>query len=376
MNHNDLLIPDYIKNLRPYEPGRSLDAESHARRPTRQISKLSSNENPLGPSPFAIKNMTQGLWELHRYPDMYGIALKKALGELYSLEEKNIVLGNGSEGIMGHIARAIIQVGDEVLTSDCTFIGFTILARSTGAKLVSTPLTSDYRFDVEAMAKKISTKTKIVYIANPNNPTGTYIRKEEFDFLMQKIPAKTLVILDEAYFEFAEHVADYPDSMDYRYDNVVTLRTFSKAYGLGGIRVGYGFGHEWPISNLQKVKAPFEPNLLAQLGAVGAIKDRFHLNRTLRNNKKMYDFTFDFLEENGFQPVESLANFIAFPTVNPAAAAFLYDSLLDHGVIIRPIRSPGMDHFLRVSLGTPKEMQHFVETMNLLMPDYRKQFKN
>lgn len=365
------LVPDYIRNLAVYQAGKPIEELAREKGLTR-ISKLASNENPLGPSPFAIREMTQGLWNLHRYPDMHAFELKKALSELYKLKMQNIVLGNGSEGIMAYIARAFLHPGMEVLTSENTFIGFYIIARSVGAHLKTVALTKDYRFDVDALARNITEKTKIIYIANPNNPTGTYISKKEFDRLMEHVPGHVMVILDEAYFEFAKHSPDYPDSMDYRYDNVITLRTFSKAYGLAGIRVGYGFGHEDLISNLNKVKLPFEPNLIAQLGARGALEDQPHLTRTLENNKIGYDLIFNFLKNHDLNPIPTLTNFITFPTGSGANSDLLFNLLLDKGVIIRPLMANEMPDFVRVSIGTPKENEHFIEAMNEIMPSFKK----
>jgi histidinol-phosphate aminotransferase len=367
------LVPEYIRELQVYQAGKPIDELAREKGLTR-ISKLASNENPLGPSPFAIREMTNGLWELHRYPDMHAYKLKTALSELYNLKRENIILGNGSEGIMAYISRAFISPGDEVLTSENTFIGFYILSRSVGAKLKTVPLTSDYKYDVKAMAENITEKTKVIYIANPNNPTGTYITKTEFDSLMKHVPEHVLVILDEAYFEFAQDKEDYPDSMDYRYDNVITLRTFSKAYGLSGIRVGYGFGNEHLISNLTKVKLPFEPNLIAQLGAVGALKDTPHLERTLKNNTELYDKTFKYLEEKGFNPIPSLTNFITIKTGTEEASNELFNLLLEEGVIIRPLRANEMPDFVRVSIGTPEEMEHFFEAMDKVLPEYDKKY--
>lgn len=367
------LVPEYIRNLKPYQAGKPISEVAREKGLTK-ISKIASNENPLGPSPFAIKEMTQGLWDLHRYPDMHAYELKSALSNIYKLKRENIILGNGSEGIMSYIVRAFIQPGEEVLTSEKTFIGFYILAHSVGANLIKVPLTSDYRFDVEAMAKKITTNTKIIYIANPNNPTGTYITKNEFDYLMKFVPEHVLVILDEAYFEFAKGQLDYPDSMDYRYDNVITLRTFSKAYGLAGIRVGYGFAHEDLITNLHKIKLPFEPNLIAQLGACGALNDSPHLGRTLKNNKKRYDQTMDFLRQQDFSPISSVTNFITFKTGSSEASDWLFENLLNHGVIIRPLKVNEMPEYVRVSLGTKLEMQHFYEAMEKVLPEYRRLF--
>jgi histidinol-phosphate aminotransferase len=367
------LVPSYLKDLKVYQAGKPIDEVAREKGLT-NISKLASNENPLGPSPFAIREMTKGLWDLHRYPDMHAYALKSKLAKMYQLKLENIILGNGSEGIMAYIARAFLQPNDEVLTSENTFIGFYILARSVGAKLKTVPLTSDYRYDVKALAENISEKTKVIYIANPNNPTGTYITKEEFDYLMKFVPDHVLVILDEAYFEFAVPQEDYPDSMDYRYDNVITLRTFSKAYGLSGIRVGYGFGHEDLISYLTKVKLPFEPNLIAQLGAVGALEDQPHLERTLRNNIKRYHELMSYLEKKNFKPIKSITNFVTIKTGSAEASDYLFDKLLNEGLIIRPLKANEMPDFVRISLGTKEEMKHFYEAMDKVLPEYDKKF--
>lgn len=367
------LVPDSIRNLKVYQAGKPIDELAREKGLTK-ISKLASNENPLGPSPFAIREMTKGLWDLHRYPDMHAYALKRALADLYKLKLENIVLGSGSEGIMGYIARTFLSPGLEVLTSEKTFIGFTILARSAGAVITTVPQTADHRYDVEAMAKAITEKTKVIYIANPNNPTGTYITKTEFDHLMSHVPGHVLVLLDEAYFEFARNQEDYPDSMTYRYDNVITLRTFSKAYGLSGVRVGYGFGHEDLMSNLNKAKLPFEPNLIAQLGAVGALEDVPHLERTLLNNTIQYVRTFEFLKKHGFSPVASVTNFITVPMGSSQASDALYNLLLDEGVIIRPLKANEMPDYVRVSLGTHAEMDHFFSAMEKILPAFQKEF--
>jgi len=372
-DHFHSLVPEYVRNLQIYQAGKPIE-ELTRERGLSKISKLASNENPLGPSPFAIQKMTNALWDVHRYPDMNAYALKSAIAKLYKLKKENIILGNGSEGIMGYIARAFVQPGHEILTSQNTFIGFYIIARSVGAHLKTVPLTIDYRFDVEAIAKSITSKTKIIYICNPNNPTGTYITKKEFDHLMEHVPSHVLVILDEAYFEFAMETEDYPNSMDYRYDNVITLRTFSKAYGLSGIRIGYGFGHEDLISNLTKVKLPFEPGTIAQMGALGALFDKPHLRRTIGNNQRRYHETFDFLTKHQFNPIKSVTNFIAFKTGSEEASRFMFDRLLDHGVIIRQLKANEMPEFVRVSLGTKSEMRHYFRAMEDILPEYNKRF--
>lgn len=367
------LVPDYIENLEVYQAGKPIDELAREKGLTK-ISKLASNENPLGPSPFAIREMTNALWDVHRYPDMFAHQLKNSLCELYNLKPQNIILGNGSEGIMGYICRAFLQPDEEVVTSENTFIGFLILAKSVGAKLIQVPRRPDYKYDVEAMAKKITPNTKIVYIANPDNPTGTYITKKEFDYLMGHVPSHTIVILDEAYFEFAQGQWDYPDSMTYRYDNVLTLRTFSKAYGISGVRCGYGFGHDYLIGNLHKVKLPFEPSLIAQKGAFGALKDYPHLVRTLDNNKACYLELLDYLTLQGFNPIPSVTNFVTFRTGSEEASLFLFNELLNFGVIIRPLRANLMPDHVRISIGTKEEMAHFYQAMEIVLPKYIAKF--
>lgn len=367
------LIPEYLDKLQVYQAGKPIEEVAREKGLTK-ISKLASNENPLGPSPFAIREMTNALWDVHRYPDMHALDLKNKLCELYNVKLENIVLGNGSEGIMAYIARAFIQPDEEVLTSEKTFIGFHILATAAGAKVVTVPRTEDMRYDVKALAKAVNDNTKVLYIANPDNPTGTYITEAEFDYLMQYVPKHTIVILDEAYFEFAQSTWDYPDSMKYRYDNVITLRTFSKAYGISGVRVGYGFAHADFISALHKVKLPFEPSLIAQKGAVGALSDFPHLERTIRNNTKRYYETLKFLDKKGFNPVQSVTNFICFKTGSIEASDYLYENLLNEGVIIRPLKANKLPQWVRVSIGLKEEMKHFFDAMEKILPEYDKKF--
>lgn len=369
------LIPEYIRKLIPYKSGKPI-SELFREKNLSKVSKLASNENPLGPSPFAIREMTRALWDLHNYPDMHAFELKKSLSNFYKLKPENIILGNGSEGIMSYIVRTFLAPGDEVLTSERTFIGLYILARAVGANLKLVPLNNDYKYDVYQMAKSVSAKTKIIYISNPNNPTGTYIKKDEFDYFMEHVPPRALVILDEAYFEFAKDCHDYPDSMDYRYDNVITLRTFSKAYGLAGIRVGYGLGHEELIGHFHKIKLPFEPNLIAQTGAIGALEDRPHLERTLLNNKQQYQILKNYLLNKGMNPIESVCNFITIKTHSLDSSNYIYEELLNKGVIIRPLISNEMPNFLRISIGTPEEMNHFYQSFDTIFPEIIKRFGN
>ena len=251
------LVPPYIAGLRPYEAGKSIE-EVRRQYGLAHISKLASNENPLGPSPLAREAATRALHALNYYPNG-GLDLRRVLASQYGLKVENVIAGSGSEGIMANIVRAFLCDEDEVLTTEAAFIGFQVLARSRGVLYRTVPYRA-WHYDLEALSAAINEHTKIVYLANPNNPTGTIFTRQEFDAFYRHVPDRVLIILDEAYFEYAKDNPRYPDSMHYRYDNVITLRTFSKIYGLAGIRIGYGFAHEDLIANLLKVKLPFEPS--------------------------------------------------------------------------------------------------------------------
>ncbi|MCY4644925.1 MAG: histidinol-phosphate transaminase [Bacteriovoracales bacterium] len=373
MKHFHRLLPPHIRSLQTYRAGKPAEELAREKNLSR-ISKLASNENPYGSSPLALSAMKAASKNVHRYPDTGAFALKNELATRWNLKQDNIILGDGSEGIMTYITRALLGPGDEVLTSENSFIGFSIMAKSVAADLKTVPMTDDFRFDIKALKKHLTEKTKIIYIANPNNPTGTYISVSEIDDLMSAVPKRCLVILDEAYFEFARSCPDYPDSMDYRHDNVITLRTFSKAYGLAGLRIGYGFAHEDLIDGLMKVKPPFGPNSVAQALAVAAVRDSTHLEKTVRCNLEQRERTFAFLQKIGFYPIPSVTNFIAFKAANPEGEAAMFDDLLELGVIVRPLSSHGMTGFIRVSIGTSEEMDHFISAMEEILPSWRNRF--
>src|SRR5258705_8907052 len=232
------LVPSYIESLSPYVAGRSAEEVQRAYSLGRVV-KLASNENPLGPSPAAVEAVRGVLGKLHLYPDG-GLALRQVLASQFGVKVENVIAGSGSEGIMSGIIRTFLCDEDEVLTTDAAFIGFQVLARSRGVTYRTVPL-KNWGYDLEALSGAITDRTKIIYLANPNNPTGTIFTKHEFDAFYKHVPERVLIILDEAYFEYAQDNPRYPNSMHYRYDNVITLRTFSKIYGLAGFRVGDGF---------------------------------------------------------------------------------------------------------------------------------------
>jgi histidinol-phosphate aminotransferase len=357
------LVPPYIEALRPYEAGRSAEEVQRAYGLSR-VSKLASNENPLGPSPLALEAMARSMSGLNLYPDG-GLELRRVLAEKYETKVENVIAGTGSEGIMSNIIRAFLCDDDEVLTTDAAFLGFQVLAKSRGVAYRTVPY-RDWHYDLTALAGAITERTKIVYLVNPNNPTGTIFSKHDFDAFYRHVPERVLIILDEAYFEYAKDTPRYPDSMHYRYDNVITLRTFSKVYGLAGVRIGYGFAHERLIANLLKVKLPFEPSTLAQAAGIGALADKEFLHKSLELNARGLKFLTKALGEIGLKIIPSEANFVMAVLPSAEHAAQLTSELLPQGIIIRPLASFGLPNCVRISTGTAEDNQRCVEAIQKL----------
>jgi histidinol-phosphate aminotransferase len=357
------LVPPYIEALRPYQAGRSIEEVQRAYGLT-HVSKLASNENPLGTSPLAIEAMTRCMSGLNYYPNS-GLDLRHVLAEKFETKIDNVIAGSGSESIISNIIRTFLGDEDEVLTTDAAFIGFQVLAKSRGTPYRTVPY-RDWHYDLTALANAITERTKIVYLANPNNPTGTIFSKHEFDEFYRHVSERVLIILDEAYFEYAKDTPRYPDSMHYRYDNVITLRTFSKVYGLAGMRIGYGFAHERLIGNLLKVKLPFEPSTLAQAAGIGALSDREFLHKSLELNAHGMKFLTTTLRGLGLTVVPSEANFVMIVLPSAGHAARLTEQLLTQGIIIRPLASFGLPNCVRISTGTAEDNERCVEAIQKL----------
>jgi histidinol-phosphate aminotransferase len=354
------LVPPYIASLRPYEAGRSAD-EIERVYGVKHAVKLASNENPLGPSPLALEALLHCTSRLSLYPDG-GLELRQVLAREYDVKVENVIAGSGSEGIMSNIIRAFLCDEDEVLTTEAAFIGFQVLAKSRGVKYRTVPY-KDWHYDLPALASQINENTKIIYLANPNNPTGTIFTRHEFDEFYRHVPERVLIILDEAYFEYAKDNPRYPDSMHYRYDNVITLRTFSKIYGLAGVRIGYGFAHEDLISNLLKVKLPFEPSTLAQAAGIGALADKAFLHRSLELNARGLRLLTDSLREIGMTVVPSEANFVMLVFADAEQASRVVEELLTQGVIVRPLNAFGLPNCIRISTGTDEDNERCLAAM-------------
>ena len=347
------LVPAYIKKLKKYKPGKSIQ-EAELNNDGIKYIKLSSNENPHGSSPLAIKAIEKTYKDLNRYPDASGYQLRSKLAKKFKVKIENVTIGSGSEGIMSTIMRTFLLDDDEIIGTEGSFVGFRVLANASGRKIIWVPMRKR-KYDLHEMAKRITDNTKIIYIANPDNPMGTYVTKSDFDAFYNHVPDRVLIILDEAYYEYAKHQSDYPDSMLYRYDNVITLRTFSKAYGLGGLRLGYGLAHKDLIENLNKVKAPFEPSMPAQAAGIAALDDNDFLERTVLENQIEREHLLNEFKSLNIKFIVSYTNFITTIWDNSDDADVIVNKLLNKGIIVRKLSSFGWQNCIRISIGTSEE---------------------
>jgi histidinol-phosphate aminotransferase len=363
-----LLIPRHIRELQPYVAGKTLQEVIRDYNPSR-ISKLASNENRLGASPLAIEAAKASFTSIMNYPDPTAGELRDRIASKLNVKRENVIAASGSEGVMSLVMRAFFHDHEEALTAAATFIGFVVLVNARGVRLRSVPLTHDYRFDLPALADAITPETKIIYLANPNNPTGTYFSRAEFEAFMTRVPSHVLVLLDEAYVEYTEGIDDFPDSLQYRLDNVITLRTFSKAYGLAGLRVGYGVGQEDLIANLIKVKLPFEPSSPAQAAALAAIDDEEFLAESLEIVRAGKQRLYDFLDHNSIRYVKSVANSVMIIFDTEQLAIDYTEMMLRNGVVLRRLPAFGLPNCVRITIGLPDEMNHFEESHLVVIGD-------
>lgn len=347
----------HLQNLRKYSPGKPIE-ELRRELGVERISKLASNENPIGPSPMALAAVCASLDDVHRYPDAAQYELKNAICDVFGASPENVVVGNGSDELIHYLGIAFLSPGDEVVLGDPSFVQYTAAAVLNQANIIRVPLDSLEHMDLESMAAACSERTKLVWIANPNNPTGTIVMREEFECFLDSLPPTVTVILDEAYFDFARHEA-IPDSLELvkAGRNVIGLRTLSKSYGLAGLRIGFAFLSAETSDVLDRMREPFNVNLLAQRAATAALYDREHLERTLLHNKKSLDRISRAVTACGGKPTQSFANFVwaEFPFETKP----LFDALLAQGVIVRTGDVFGRPTCLRISAGTDAEMEHF-----------------
>lgn len=360
------LVPVNVRDLSPYVAGKTIAEVEKEYKPP-QISKLASNENRLGCSPNVKHEVVKAMQEIQDYPDPISRQLRKVLAEQNNVRPENILIAAGSESVIANLCRTFFLNHEEAITADATFVGFFVQANIRGVSINKVPVTDNYRFDLDAMADCVSDRTKMIYIANPNNPTGTYITDSEFERFMRKVPSDVLVVMDEAYYEYAKEVADYPHSLDYDHNNVITLRTFSKAYGLAGFRIGYAIASEEIISEMIKTKLTFEPTTPAQAAALAALGDQQFLKKTKDMVEEGKNRLYQFFEKYNVNYVPSISNSVMMILPDEQQAIDFTQAMLEEGVILRRINAFGLPNCVRITIGRKKEMKHFEHSFEKVM---------
>jgi histidinol-phosphate aminotransferase len=322
--------------------------------------RLASNENPLGPSMKAIQAASGALRFAHHYPDTHQKQLKQTIANHLLVHPQQITLGNGSENLLELMVKSYLQKGDAAVISQFAFITITRLIKRYGARIIEVPVKA-WVPDIEKMIQAIDETTRIVFLVNPNNPTGTYTNAEDFQRLMQAVPSNVLVVVDEAYLEYVS-VDDYPSTLSYLadYSNLIVIRTFSKAYGLAGLRLGYAISSREIATQLDSVRLPYHVNAMAEKAGCEALLDAAHIQQTFLANQAGMRQMEKGLQDLGFSYIPSIANFI---TIQVGDAASMYTQLLQHGVQVMPLNDYGMPQHIRVTIGTTDAVQYFLQVM-------------
>jgi histidinol-phosphate aminotransferase len=350
-------VPEHVRNLSRYTPGKSLrqaQQESHV-----NCVKMASNENPFGPSPKAVEAMQAVLAESNFYPDNDAIELRQKLAERHNVLPEQIVPTAGSTALLGIIARTLLSPGLNAITSERSFIVYPIATQAAGGQLIQVPMRNN-GFDLNAIAAAVDQHTRIIYISNPNNPTGTLITTKELDRFLDEVPEHVIVILDEAYYDFADYFApgrkvDCSNALDHvnRSPRVVVLRTFSKAHGLAGVRVGYGIGPAELMGYFARMRTTFSISTVAQAAALAALDDEAHVRKTLKNNAEQAERLTAGITELGYSPIPTWTNFLYCELGDDAAA--VAKRLQVEGVIVRPLGPWGAPTAIRITIGTPEQ---------------------
>ena len=351
-----------VLGMEPYNPGKPIE-EVKRELGLIDVIKLASNENPLGPSPLAKQAIINSVEEANLYPDGSGFALRQKLAKKFNVVMDEIILGSGSDEIISMLAQTFISPGDEAVTSEFSFVRYEQAVALMDGVMKFAPM-QNYTYDLIAIAKLVTPKTKLVFIANPNNPTGTMVDKTAVAELMQSIPPEVLVVFDEAYYEYALN-PDYPQTFEYfrQGKNVIILRTFSKIYGLAGFRVGYGFANPELLNLLNKVRPPFNVNRMAQIAALASLDDDAHVNKSRETNRLGKEYIYAECSKLGLGYVPTAANFILIKC--PIDAKQIFNNLLRQGVIVR---QTGAQH-IRVTIGTMPQNERFVIALKKAISD-------
>lgn len=362
---NDLALSG-VQKLRPYEPGKPVE-ELERELGISGIIKLASNENPLGPSAQVVAALNAQISELARYPDGNAFQLKQALAAIHHVDASQITVGNGSNDILELIARAFVGTDNEVLFSEHAFAVYPIVTQAVGATAVVVPA-KDWGHDLKAMAGAVTERTKVIFVANPNNPTGTCLARDELKSFIESVPENVLVVIDEAYFEYAQDLFEGYNSASewlHEFPNLIVTRTFSKAYGLAGLRIGYGVSSAEVSDFLNRVRQPFNVNSMAMAGALAALNDKSHLDNSLRINREglaQYEAAFELM---GLDWIPTAGNFISVDLKRDGRDVF--NQLLREGVITRPVDNYGMPSFLRITIGTSDENTRCIEALGKVL---------
>ena len=355
-----MTIADHIARLRPYVPGKPIE-EVQRELGLTDVIKLASNENPLGPSPHALTALLQAASGIALYPEGSAPALRRAVSEAMQMPEETLVFGNGSDEVLHLLAQTFLQPGDEIIQGDPSFTMYSLYALQMNAVAIKIPL-KNYTHDLEAMADAVTDKTRIIFIANPNNPTGTLVRRAEVDKFLSRIPAHVLVVLDEAYDDYVSD-PEKPDLRPYILEgrNIMVLHTFSKAFGLAGLRVGYGMTRPEIAEVLNRVRSPFNVNLPAQAAAAAAIADTDHVARTVALNAQGRNYFNSEFEKMGLEYVPSEGNFVLVDVSRDSREVF--EALQHKGVIVRAAYGMGLPNHIRVTTGTMEQNERFITAL-------------
>lgn len=353
-------VNEAIKNIAVYQPGKPIE-EVKRELGLKEVIKLASNENPLGVSPKALAAIKEQAYKLNRYPEGACFKLRQRLSKKLNIEANNLLFGNGSDEIIDIIIKTFCRPNEEIITADKTFLEYKIIGQQNSRLARTIPL-NNLCYDLKEIKKKINIKTKIVFIANPNNPTGTYVNKTEIEEFIKGLPEDIIVVLDEAYFEFVE-APDYPASLDLlkKNPNIIILRTFSKIYGLAGLRIGYAIADKEIIRYMEGARQPFNVNSLAQAAAFAALADTGFIKKTLKTIKEGKKYIYKELDKLNSEYTPSETNFILINLKKDGRDVF--QEMLKKGVIIRELKQYDLDDFIRVTIGTMSENKKFIKAL-------------
>lgn len=364
-------VSEEILSLVPYKPGKPI-GETQREFGLKEVVKLASNENPLGPSPKVIQALQRAIGEIHRYPDGAAYDLRRACSRFFGIDEKCIAIGNGSNELIDLLIRLYCLPGDRIVTTRSAFIAYKICAQIARVETVEIPLTHELVFDIDRLEKWIDAKwtesCKLIFIPNPNNPTGTYVGKNKMDAFLEKFGRRQdmMIVFDEAYSEYVR-ASDCPDALEYmkKYENVVVLRTLSKAYGLAGLRIGLLFARPDVVDLVQRIRMPFNVNSLAQAGAIAALQDIEYVEKSKKINAEGLDYFYREFDALGVSYVRSQGNFVLFDPGKDADGVAL--AMLKEGVIVRPLPGYGLGNRLRISIGLPAENHRAMEVLKKVL---------